>query len=233
MNNSVIEITWTGIVYSLLPLLAVGWFFLSWLKDAKQVAVATFRMVFQLFLMGYALIYIFNNDSVWVGVIIIVIVTLIASWIGIRSLKNKSLRRYGVIVLALSLSCGFMLFYILYGVIGLEPLYQPRYFIPLAGMIFVNAMNSVSLAGERYDNECANGKTHLEARNNAFRASMIPQINAFFAVGLVSLPGMMTGQILAGVEPVLAIRYQIVVMAMILGSAGMAVVLFLKMQKHV
>jgi ABC-type iron transport system FetAB permease component len=60
---------------------------------------------------------------------------------------------------------------------------------------------------------------------------MIPVVNAFFAVGLVSLPGMMTGQIIAGIDPLLAIRYQIVVMAMIFGSAGLAVAIFLRWEK--
>ena len=87
--------------------------------------------------------------------------------------------------------------------------------IPLAGMAFANAMNSVSLASERLQAEIDNGNSGIKARNTAFQASLIPTINSLFAVGLVSLPGMMTGQILSGVSPLIAVRYQIMVMCMI------------------
>ena len=105
--------------------------------------------------------------------------------------------------------------------------------IPLAGMIFANAMTAVSLAGERYQAELDNGKASDVAQRIAFQAALIPQINALLAVGLVSLPGMMTGQILSGVSPLLAVRYQIMVMAMIFGSAGIASAVFLALQGRV
>jgi putative ABC transport system permease protein len=97
-------------------------------------------------------------------------------------------------------------------------------------MIFANSMTAVSLAGERYFAELDNGKAADVARRIAFQAALIPQINALLAVGLVSLPGMMTGQILSGVSPLLAVRYQIMVMAMIFGSAGIAAACFLAWQ---
>ena len=71
----------------------------------------------------------------------------------------------------------------------------------------------------------------MEARNRALNASLIPAINSLFAVGLVSFPGMMTGQILSGVEPLVAARYQIMVMCMIFGSAGIAAACYLFLQK--
>ena len=86
--------------------------------------------------------------------------------------------------------------------------------IPLAGMIYANAMNAVSLGAERYESELEHGE--VTARSRAFRSALIPQVNAFLAVGLVSLPGMMTGQILSGVDPLIAVRYQMMVMAMVL-----------------
>ena len=103
--------------------------------------------------------------------------------------------------------------------------------IPLAGMIYANAMNAVSIAIERFDYEREKG-SYEQARFLAFKAAMIPQINVLLAVGLVSLPGMMTGQILSGVSPLIAARYQIVVMAMVLGSSGISTILFLLWQKN-
>ena len=103
--------------------------------------------------------------------------------------------------------------------------------IPLAGMIFANAMNSVSLSAERFSSEIKENKSYRESRNIAFNASLIPNINTLFAVGIVSLPGMMTGQILSGVDPLIAVRYQIMVMCMIFGSAGISTAIFLSLIK--
>lgn len=98
-------------------------------------------------------------------------------------------------------------------------------------MVFANGMNSVSLCGERFFAELNRGESYLDARNIAFKASMIPNVNALFAVGIVSLPGMMTGQILAGVSPFIAARYQIMVMCMVFASAGLASAIFLILNK--
>ena len=121
----------------------------------------------------------------------------------------------------------FNLVLITQGVLHVEPWYQPTVVIPLAGMIFANAMNSVSLAGERLYSEIGHRLDYRRARNAAFQAAMIPVVNSLLAVGLVSLPGMMTGQILAGTSPLIAARYQIIVMCMIFGSAGISTALFL------
>ena len=124
---------------------------------------------------------------------------------------------------------GIILILITQGVLALQPWYLPSYMIPLAGMIFANAMNSVSLAGERLEAEMKRDIPFEEARITALQASLIPITNSLFAVGLVSLPGMMTGQILSGVSPLIAARYQIMVMCMIFASAGIASALFLMM----
>jgi len=99
--------------------------------------------------------------------------------------------------------------------------------VPLAGMIFASAMNSISLAGERISAEIDRGLPFDQARITALRAALIPITNSLFAVGLVSLPGMMTGQILSGVSPFIAARYQIMVMCMMFSSAGLSSAIFL------
>ena len=117
-------------------------------------------------------------------------------------------------------------------VLDLHPWYWPRYVIPLAGMIFTNAMNSVSLAAERFEAELKRDVAYNEARAIALRASLIPITNSLFAVGLVSLPGMMTGQILSGISPLIAARYQIMVMCMVYGAAGISSASFLMLAKN-
>ncbi len=118
------------------------------------------------------------------------------------------------------------------GVLNLQPWYIPSYIIPLASMIFANAMNTVSLAAERLEAELIRSVDYYQARNIAYKAALIPITNSMFAVGLVSLPGMMTGQILSGTSPLIAARYQIIVMTMLYGSAGISAALFLFLSKQ-
>jgi putative ABC transport system permease protein len=113
------------------------------------------------------------------------------------------------------------------GVLQLNPWFQPNVMIPLAGMIFSASMTNISLALERLQSELQSGEELQAARDTAFRTSMFPVINSLLAVGLIVLPGMMTGQILSGVSPLIAVRYQIIVMCMIFGAAGISSVCFL------
>ncbi len=87
-------------------------------------------------------------------------------------------------------------------------------------------MNALSLAIERFEKERQRDVSFEKSREIAFKACMIPQINALLAVGLVALPGMMTGQILSGIDPLIAVRYQIMIMTMILSSAGISTIVY-------
>lgn len=219
-------IPFSHLLVMLMPVGIVGYFYYRWIGDAREVVTATFRMVAQLLLIGYLLVYIFNNQNCIAGLLIVLFMVLVSSLIALRNVQRKSVQTYVKIFVSILIGGSINLLLVLYAVIDLEPLYQPRFVIPLAGMIYANAMNAISLAAERFENEI---KTHTyeAARATAFHGALIPQINSFLAVGLVSLPGMMTGQILSGVDPTVAVRYQIVVMAMVLGSAGISVVSYL------
>jgi len=120
-----------------------------------------------------------------------------------------------------------------HAVIGIDPWFSPRYVVPLAGMIFSGAMTTVSLAGERAFAEVSRGVSFVEARRVAMQAALIPMVNSLFAVGLVALPGMMTGQILSGVSPLVAAKYQIVVMLMLFGVTGLSAAIFLQLERDV
>ena len=99
-------------------------------------------------------------------------------------------------------------------------------------MIFASSMNTVSLAAERFQAEIGRDIDYARARRTAFGAALIPLVNTLFAVGLVSLPGMMTGQILSGIDPLVAARYQVMVMCMIFGSAGLSASCYLVLIKR-
>ncbi len=92
-------------------------------------------------------------------------------------------------------------------------------------------MNSIGLAAERIDAEIKRGVDYDKARSIALRAALIPIVNALFGVGIVSLPGMMTGQILSGVSPLIAVRYQVLVMCMLFSASGISAAFFLQLIK--
>jgi len=100
-------------------------------------------------------------------------------------------------------------------------------------MVFAGAMNSVSLAAERFESEIGRNISVSEARRIALSAALIPIINSLFAVGVVALPGMMTGQILSGISPLIAAKYQIVVMSMLFGVSGLSAALYLQLQTRI
>ncbi len=215
-------------LFLLFPLLIVGYYYYSWVDDSKEIAYATLRMLVQLILIGYALVYIFENDSWYIGVFLILIMISMSSYIVLRNIQNGTISSYFIIFFAIAVGGTINLVLVIEFVLELTPFYEPRYVIPIAGMIYANAMNAVSLAAERFEQEIKT-QTYRDAIKVTFKASMIPKINSFLAVGIVSIPGMMTGQILSGVDPLIAVRYQIVVMAMILGSSGISVILYLKL----
>ena len=214
----------------LIPVGVVGYFYYRWIGNSKEIALATVRMVVQLLLIGYLLVYIFNNQNSLVGLLIVLFMVFVSSLIALRNVENRDLQTYFKIFISILIGGSINLLLVLYVVIDLEPLYQPRFIIPLAGMIYANAMNAISLASERFEKEIKHS-SYEEARAVAFKGALIPQINSFLAVGLVSLPGMMTGQILSGVDPTVAVRYQIVVMCMVLGSAGISVISYLLLNR--
>ncbi|MFQ5639392.1 MAG: ABC transporter permease [bacterium] len=182
-----------------------------------------------LFYQNYFLAYIFEANSAWVVVTVLTVMVFASSWIALRTTKLKRTTLYKKTLYSLLLGGGITFLLVTQVVLDLNPWYSPRYVIPLAGMIFASAMNSVSLAAERATAEIERNVDFQQARNIALRTSLIPITNSLFAVGLVSLPGMMTGQILSGISPLVAARYQIMVMCMIFGSAGISSALFLKL----
>ena len=217
-----------NLLFMLLPLSVVGYYYYKWTDNSTEILYATVRMVLQLVLIGYALIYIFENDSWYLGFFIILFMIIMSSFIVLRNIEQKSFSSYFVIFFAITVGGTINLVLVIEYVLDLTPFYEPRYVVPVAGMIYANSMNAISLAAERFEKE-SKVLIRDEANKIAFKASMIPRINTFLAVGIVALPGMMTGQILSGVDPLVAVRYQIVVMAMILGSSGISVILYLKM----
>lgn len=231
MKESLQSIPLLNLALAFIPVFIVIGIIWKWQLGYKSSIYAVSRMLIQLLLIGYVLAFIFETDSSLVVIGVLSIMLFSSSWIALRTINLPRRVLYAKSFWSISLSGGFVLILISQGVLNLKPWYLASYLIPLAGMIFANAMNSVSLAGERLQAELDRNIDFEQARAIAMRASLIPITNSLFAVGLVSLPGMMTGQILSGVSPLIAARYQIMVMCMIFGSAGIASALFLILVK--
>ncbi len=214
------------LIWLLLPVSVVGYFYYRWVGNQREIAYASLRMILQLLLIGYLLSYLFGADNSLMTLLIVIVMISAASLITLRNITTKDIATYRNIFLSIFTGGSINLFLVLYFVLEIDSFAQPRYIIPIAGMLYANCMNAVSLVAERFEKE-RESHTYETARAIAFRASLIPQVNAFLAVGLVSLPGMMTGQILSGVDPVIAVRYQIMVMFMVLGSSGISTILYL------
>jgi len=231
MEQTIATIPLTNLAIAFIPVFLVLVILARWSLPQKRTWHALVRMLVQLLLVGYVLSYIFESDSAWVIGSLLLVMVLFSSWIALNNIESSKKSLFKSAFSAIFFSSLLVLIVITQGVLSLEPWYQAKTLVPLAGMVFANGMNSVSLCGERFFSELKRGEEYINARNIAFKASMIPNINALFAVGVVSLPGMMTGQILAGVSPFIAARYQIMVMCMVFASAGLASAIFLVLNK--
>ncbi|MCY4059260.1 MAG: ABC transporter permease [Gammaproteobacteria bacterium] len=227
MESSIPEISLLKLIVAFVPVAVAIVILVRYSLGAWNGVYATARMLIQLLVIGYVLTYIFNADQPYVVLAVLLVMMAVASWIALRPLGRRTPSRYAIAFAAVAVSGLLTLILVTQGVLSLDPWYDPRYAIPLGGMIFSAAMNAVSLAAERYDAELATGTAPAEALPTALNAALIPQVNTLFAVGLVALPGMMTGQILAGVEPLIAVRYQIVVMCMLFGVTALSAAAYL------
>lgn len=230
MSPAVQELTWFGLAMAFIPTLFVFGILYRWSAGAKTAIYATLRMLAQLLLIGYLLVYIFETDQPGIVAAVLFVMLIAASWIAIRPLKNRHRRAYFSALAAISVGGLLTLAMVSQLVIVVTPWFSPRYLVPLGGMIFAAAMNTVSLAAERMQAEAERGTPYRQARRIALQASLIPTVNSLFAVGLVTLPGMMTGQILSGISPLVAAKYQIVVMSMIFGVSGISAALYLVLE---
>ena len=239
------SISWLALSWCVLPLLVVAVIYWHWFGTARELVLASLRMLIQLIGVGYLLVLIFAQPSLWVSLLVTLVMFVAASWIAIRPVEHLVKQHpyiWQAAAIALVVPVLLHLVLSLKLVLQVDNGFEARVLIPLAGMYFANTMTTISLSAERFFAELeptklkptkpkpaqlGNDKTVNAAKKNAFQAAMIPQINGLLAVGLVALPGMMTGQILSGVSPLIAVRYQIMIMTMMIGTCGMGSTLLL------
>ncbi len=232
MNDSIHAIPLINLALAFIPAMVAVAILFRWSLDFRTAIYGMSRMLVQLLLIGYVLTYIFEAEQAWIVLIVLAVMVLASSWIALRTIEGPRAALYGQSLIAVVLGGCTTLALVTQGVLNLDPWYSARYVVPIAGMIFASAMNSVSLAAERLEAEVKRDVPYEEARGIALKAALIPITNSLFAVGLVSLPGMMTGQILSGIDPLIAARYQIMVMCMMFGAAGMSAACFLVLARR-
>ncbi|HBC56069.1 MAG TPA: hypothetical protein DCZ03_02790 [Gammaproteobacteria bacterium] len=227
MGEQVPSISGINLAITFLPVALVLVILFRWSLEAGTAVYALIRMLAQLLIVGYFLNYLFAANELYLLLVVFSVMIAAASWIALRTVPSARTNLWFFSSLSIFLAGGVILWMVTALVLGLSPWYQPRYSIPLAGMIFANGMTSISLCAERLFSEAERETDYKVARNYAFQAALIPVVNSLFAVGVVTLPGMMTGQILSGVSPLVAVRYQVMVMCMLFASAGMTTYFFL------
>ena len=204
----------------------------------RQILVAGIRTTLQLLLIGLVLKALFADVRLsWV--LLMSLVMLLVAGYEVRARQHRRFTgfwSYGIGSLSMFLSSFTVTLFALWAIIGTDPWYQPQYAIPLLGMLLGNTMNGVSISMDRLNQSAWEQRERIEARlmlghsaceaisdlrQQAVRSGLIPIINAMTAAGIVSLPGMMTGQILAGAPPVEAVKYQILIMFLIAVGTGL------------
>ncbi|MFW5695946.1 MAG: ABC transporter permease [Alkalispirochaeta sp.] len=206
-----------------------------------EIVIATVRMTLQLVAVGYILEGVFDNPNPWITVAIFLIMEGFAIRNVFARVNVPTPPRLRIVIIgSLFLGTATAIVSFIFVILAVEPWYQPQYFIPITGMLIGNSMTGIALGYDRLTSGIRTNVAHIETAlmlgatpaaaahryaREAFSAAILPTINAMLGMGIVFLPGMMTGQILAGSAPTLAIRYQIGIMMGILGAVTITVFL--------
>ncbi|MCB1528995.1 MAG: iron export ABC transporter permease subunit FetB [Hyphomicrobiaceae bacterium] len=206
----------------------------------RSLLLTTVRMVVQLLLIGLVLRWIFAQTSpIWT----LLLATIMIAAAGYEAIARQERRiagglGYGLGTGTLLLVGTFATIFAVGGVIRPDPWYAPRYVLPILGMVLGNSLTGIALALDTLTSTAWRDRTAVEGRlalgqprfdalrettRRTLKTGLTPILNAMAASGVVSLPGMMTGQILAGVDPVEATKYQILIMFLIAGSTALGV----------
>lgn len=241
MNNGYIEISNLQLVLSVSLVLITGLISaLLQLGLLKSLIWGTVRAFVQLSLIGYVLTFVFKLNNLLIIIPIILLMIWVASREATRRINNAPYKPAAMTFYSLTASTFIVGLIVVVLIISPHPWYSARVMIPIFGMLLGNSMNAIALSLDRLYSEVQSHADEVEQLlcfgatpwesvislvKKAISAGMMPTINSLMVVGLVSLPGMMTGQILAGMDPQSAVRYQFVVQIMIAASVAIGCLL--------
>ncbi len=232
--KSIADISIIGMVIGYCSAIII--FFILTLKKAqiqKKFVISIFRMTVQLFILGYVLKYLFTINTSWFIFIMVLFMSISASQIIISNSKLSIKDFLPIISLVLfsvvSIACVFFVTFILD--LGDDKIFSPQYIIPVSGMLLGNSMNGGVIAMKTMVKEIKDKRSLIEQKlslgaspkesmkpiiRESYKLSLLPNLSSMAGMGMVSLPGMMTGQILSGVNPLVAVKYQLMIMLAII-----------------
>ncbi len=237
MSNVIVLNLWQfGAVYLLL-LLVLAIMKKCKINQTKLLVIGSIRMTLQLILAGLVLTYIFKNPHPIF--VLLYLTAMMAMSVHTVLSRNKGINRNFQIIVALSLILTglFVILFFILGVVGVS-FFNPQYTIPISGMIMGNAMTGVSLGLKTFNDSIKTQKPKIDTLinigatpksilipfvNKSLETALLPTLNSMLGMGIISLPGMMTGQILSGTLPTTAILYQIAIMIAITTVTCLAV----------
>jgi len=243
----VIPLSPTDLSLASLLILALAWMsFRLHLGLERRIIISALRTTVQLLLIGFVLRIVFDlAHPAWIALMAFIMLMAAGREVLARQKRKfKGLWGFGLGVTAMFTSSFTITLFALAVVIGTKPWYTPQYAIPLLGMLLGNTMNGISICLDRLTHTAWQQRVVIEQRlmlgqdsvqalldirRDSMRAGMIPIINSMAGAGLVSLPGMMTGQILGGSSPLDAVKYQILIMFLIAAGTGFGVMIALRL----
>ncbi len=240
MNPTYIELSYVQVATAALLILVNGTVsVLLRLGLHYRLLMAALRTVVQLLMVGFILQWIFSLSRWYLVLFLMLVMVVIAGLAAV----GRTERRYPGIrlncILSIWVSSWAITAVALFTIVDVEPWFSPQYAIPLLGMILGNTLTGISLGLNRLGEELVGRRGEVESLlalganrweaargpvRKAVRTGMIPILNSMMVVGIVSLPGMMTGQLLAGVDPVQAVKYQVVIMFLIASGTALGTV---------
>ncbi|PNV66961.1 ABC transporter permease [Enteroscipio rubneri] len=240
MTESVVDIGYIELFAASALMLVAG--LVSWkleLGQTRRIVVSSVRCFVQLLAAGFLLTYLFEFQTWWLVLLVLAAMVIAATQIATARVKNRVPGLSGAVFVSLFVSSFAVGFIVVEGIVHAEPWYSARQLVPIVGMIMGNAMAAVAVAIDRLFADMdarasemfslvALGATPSEAAAPSLKAAigagMTPILANMSAAGIVTFPGMMTGQLLAGADPVAAAKYQIVVMLMLSAANTIAIV---------
>ena len=240
-DSGPVDIPWPHVAISAIPLLIIALLSVKMqLELHNKLAIAILRCFSQLSVLGWVLVPIFKADSWWLTMLYGVFMVLVASLEAISRPQYTFHNAFVFVVVILGTVAAVTVWFGLFIVIGVSPWYDPQYMIPILGMVLGNSCSGISVGLTSILNEFVAGRDHIElllsfganrmeatkeCTYRAIQLSMTPLINAMNVVGIVSIPGMMTGQILGGSDPWVAAKYQVAIFQLIGAAASVSAIL--------
>ena len=247
-NAGVIPISYGQLALSAILLLATGTISaVMGLSMLRSLFIGALRTVIQLTVTGYFLVWLFAHQSLTAVMIVFCVMSLAATVDALKRAPSATTLPRWMAFVSLWTSTILTAAIVLGCVIRPTPVWNPRIAIPISGMLLGNSMTAISLSVESLYREVRQRREEIEQRlalgasaweavvdsvRSSLAVGMTPSINALMVVGIVSLPGMMTGQIISGADPHMAVRYQIVVMFMMTTATALGSLVIVSLAYH-